>query len=52
MKAIVGIDISKKDFTVALLLESKVRKNEFDNNEHGFKKLKDWLIQGFCTKFK
>lgn len=43
MKAIVGIDISKKNFTIALMLESKVKKNEFDNNEHGFMELKDWL---------
>jgi len=50
MKAIIGIDISKRNFTVALMLGSRVRKNEFDNDEYGFKKLRDWLTENGVTK--
>jgi transposase len=40
---ILGIDISKSTFDVALLLNNKVKKKKFHNNEKGFTELKQWL---------
>jgi transposase len=43
MKAIIGIDISKKDFAVALIIDQKPKKNKFSNAQSGFEALKKWL---------
>ncbi len=46
---ILGIDISKAKFDVALLVAGKVKKTHiFDNTPDGFKMLSSWLLkQGF-----
>lgn len=40
---ILGIDISKATFDVALLLNNKVKTKKFNNTSKGFSKLKQWL---------
>lgn len=40
---ILGIDIAKKSFHVALLHNSKLKHKVFENSEKGFKALSDWL---------
>ena len=42
---ILGIDISKSRFDVALLLEDRVRQAAFTNTEAGFKELFAWLVK-------
>ena len=42
---ILGIDISKRRFDVALLIEERIRQALFDNTEAGFKELLAWLTQ-------
>ncbi len=42
-KIILGIDISKAKFDVALLLEDKCKNKKFDNNISGFIELIEWL---------
>lgn len=43
MKTILGIDISKLKFDVALLINKKFYCKKFDNTAAGFNKLADWL---------
>lgn len=40
---ILGVDISKNKFDVALLLNDKVKTKQFNNNNNGFSNLIDWL---------
>jgi transposase len=40
---ILGVDISKETFDVALLIKHKVKTKKFDNNKKGFSDLKQWL---------
>lgn len=40
---ILGIDISKKTFDVALVMGDKTHTKAFDNNEQGFDTLSNWL---------
>src|SRR6185503_412115 len=42
-KIILGVDISKKNFDVALLVNNKVTTKKFDNNSKGFEALNQWL---------
>lgn len=42
---ILGIDISKRRFDVALLLGERIRQAVFDNTEAGFEELLAWLTQ-------
>ncbi|WP_445174985.1 IS110 family transposase, partial [Microcoleus sp.] len=43
---VLGIDISKKDFYVSLLTESRATKpKKFTNNAQGFESLHNWLKQ-------
>lgn len=42
-KIILGVDISKKKFDVALLVNNKVTTKKFDNNLKGFDVLNQWL---------
>jgi len=44
-KVVLGIDISKSQFDVALLLNSKFKHKKFDNKEKGFLQLVEWLNQ-------
>jgi transposase len=47
---VLGIDISKKTFDVALLTDDKVYNKAFHNNEQGFNALSAWLNkQGICN---
>ncbi len=47
---ILGIDISKAKFDVALLMDSKIKKTRvFENNPTGFKALSLWLIKQDIT---
>jgi len=40
---VLGVDISKSTFDVALLLEGKVKTKKFDNKIKGFSELVEWL---------
>ena len=40
---ILGIDISKKNFDVALLIDNKIKTKKFTNSTKGFVDLKQWL---------
>src|SRR3990170_1127418 len=43
--SILGIDVSKGKFDVALLREGKYKHKRFLNNLEGFKKLREWLAE-------
>src|SRR3989337_1439787 len=43
--SILGIDVSKGKFDVALLREGKCKHKRFLNNLEGFKKLREWLAE-------
>jgi transposase len=44
-KTVLGIDISKKDFHVTLILENQTTKSKvFKNNLEGFESLQNWLV--------
>ena len=45
---VVGIDVGKRKFDVALLLGDKVRSRVFDNTEAGRQGLLDWLGKQQC----
>ena len=40
---ILGVDISKETFDVALLISNKVKTKKFNNDQKGFSDLKQWL---------
>ena len=42
---ILGIDISKKKFDVALLRDDKLRHKHFNNDIRGFEALSAWLVK-------
>ena len=42
-KIILGIDISKRKFDVALLINNKLQTKKFDNGSKGFCALSQWL---------
>ena len=46
---ILGIDIAKHKFDVALIINGKFKNKVFDNNQAGFKALTDWLTQHQVT---
>lgn len=47
---ILGIDISKKTFDVALLANHKLKTKKFNNTSKGFIELKQWLVKkSICT---
>ena len=45
MKTVLGIDLAKKKFDVALLNNSKFRSKVFENNQAGFSSLLTWLAK-------
>lgn len=47
---ILGIDISKNSFDVALLIEDKVFCKKLNNNQSGFDALEKWLNNRRCDK--
>ena len=42
-KNILGIDVSKKELVVALIIVDKIYKNKFSNDKQGFLKLCQWM---------
>ena len=42
-KAILGVDIAKRKFDVALLINGKLKHKVFTNNQEGFELLMAWL---------
>lgn len=42
---VLGIDIAKNKFDVALILNGKIRSKVLSNNPEGFKALQQWLVQ-------
>jgi transposase len=42
-ESVLGIDISKSTFDVALIFDDKVKTKKFNNNAKGFDELKEWL---------
>lgn len=43
--AVLGIDISKNKFDVALLKDGKIKNKVFENNPKGFESLTQWLAK-------
>jgi transposase len=52
MKAIMGIDISKKDFVVALIIGDASKKAKFSNDSKGFNELYSWIDKLCITQVK
>lgn len=42
---VLGIDIAKETFAVALVVENRISKREFSNDPHGFAQLSAWLTR-------
>ena len=42
-EAILGVDIAKRKFDVALLINGKLKHKVFSNNQEGFEELELWL---------
>lgn len=42
-KPILGVDISKLDLSISLLIDKKYYQTNIDNNQQGFKTLVKWL---------
>ena len=42
-KPILGIDVSKLDLSLSLLIDKKYYQTKIDNNQQGFKVLVKWL---------
>ena len=42
-EAILGVDIAKRKFDVALLINGKLKHKVFTNNQEGFELLMAWL---------
>jgi transposase len=51
-EAVLGIDISKKELVVALLINNKNSKNKFTNNYQGFIKLSEWFVEKGLSELK
>ena len=42
---VVGIDVAKRKFDIALLINNKIKTKVFDNTSAGHKAFEDWLIE-------
>lgn len=42
---VVGIDVAKRKFDIALLINNKIKTKVFDNTPAGHKAFEDWLIE-------
>lgn len=42
-KPILGVDVSKLDLSISLLIDKKYYQTKIDNNQQGFKTLIKWL---------
>ena len=49
-KPILGIDVSKLDLSVSLLIDNKYYQTKIDNNQQGFKLLVKWLKKHDITQ--
>ena len=49
-KPILGVDVSKLDFSISLLIDKKYYLTKIDNNQQGFKTLVRWLEKHDVTK--
>ncbi len=49
---IVGIDISKKDLSIAIIIGSQTYQINVSNDKVGFKKFSKWLKENKVTKIK
>jgi transposase len=52
IEAILGIDVSKKDLSIALFVKGSFKRRKFSNNLNGFKELTDWLKKEQVTRVK
>ena len=52
IEAILGIDVSKKDLSIALFLKGSFKKRKVSNNLNGFQELTDWLKKEQVTRVK
>ncbi|MDP1950011.1 MAG: hypothetical protein Q8K59_02760 [Nitrosomonas sp.] len=41
----VGIDVAKRKFDIALLINNKIKTKVFDNTPAGHKAFEDWLVE-------
>lgn len=44
-QTVLGIDVSKKKFDIALLISGKIKNKGFTNSKEGFKSLLEWLVR-------
>ena len=42
---VVGIDVAKRKFDIALLINNKIKTKVFDNTPAGHKAFADWLVE-------
>ena len=49
-KPILGVDVSKLDLSISLLIDKKYYQTKIDNNQQGFKALIKWLQKHEVTK--
>jgi len=49
-KPILGVDVSKLDLSISLLIDKKYYQTKIDNNQQGFKALVKWLQKHDITK--
>jgi transposase len=49
-KPILGVDVSKLDLSISLLIDKKYYQTKIDNNQQGFKTLIQWLQKHKVTK--
>lgn len=49
-KPILGVDVSKLDLSISLLIDKKYYQTKIDNNQQGFKNLIKWLQKYGVTK--
>ncbi len=52
IEAILGIDISKKDLSLALLSKGTYKKNKLPNTQEGFEELTQWLLSKALIKLR
>ena len=51
MEGIIGIDMAKRTFDAALLVNNKYKNKTFENNPSGFSSLMSWLSRHHITQF-
>lgn len=51
-KPILGVDVSKLDLSISLLIDQKYYQTKIDNNQQGFKTLTKWMHKHKVTKIR